>query len=36
VLKKAAAMGNAEAQYNLGYCYQSGTGIETNSKAAVE
>jgi uncharacterized protein len=36
LLKKAAEMGNAEAQYNLRYCYQSGTGIEKNSKTAVE
>ena len=26
ILKQAAEKGSAEAQYNLGYCYQSGIG----------
>lgn len=36
LLKQSAEKGNAEAQHNLGYCYHSGTGIEKNSKKAVE
>lgn len=36
ILKQAAELGNAESQYNLGYCYQAGIGIEQNSKKAIE
>jgi len=36
VLKKAAELGNAEAQYNLGYFLQSGTAGEKNEKEAIE
>jgi TPR repeat protein len=36
ILKQAAELGNAESQYNLGYCYQAGIGVEKNSKKAIE
>ena len=36
ILKQAAELGNAESQYNLGYCYQSGIGVEQNSEKAIE
>ena len=36
LLKQSAELGNAEAQYNLGYCYQSGIVVEINKKKAVE
>lgn len=36
LLKRSAEKGNAEAQYNLGYCYQSGTGVEKDIKKAIE
>ncbi|MGB3589817.1 MAG: hypothetical protein WBA23_24930 [Tunicatimonas sp.] len=28
ILKQAAELGSAESQYNLGYCYQAGIGVE--------
>ena len=31
---RAAELGNAEAQYNLGCCYETGTGVEQNLKEA--
>lgn len=36
ILKQAAELGNAESQYNLGYCYQAGIGVEQNSDKAIE
>lgn len=36
ILKQAAELGNAESQYNLGYCYQAGIGVEQNSEKATE
>ncbi len=36
VLKQAAELGNPESQYNLGYCYQAGIGVEQNSENATE
>lgn len=36
VLKKSAELGNAEAQYNLGYFLQNGTAGVKNEKEAVE
>lgn len=36
VLKKAAGLGNGEAQYNLGYLYQSGVLGEKKPKEAIE
>ena len=36
LLKQAAELGNAESQYNLGYCYQAGIGVERNPKIAIE
>lgn len=36
LLQKAAELGNAEAQYNLGYCYQAGIGIEQDLSKSVE
>lgn len=36
LLKQSAELGNAEAQYNLGYCYQAGVIVEKNQKTAVE
>lgn len=36
ILKQAAELGNAESQYNLGYCYQGGIGVAQNSKKAIE
>lgn len=36
ILKRAAELGNAEAQYNLGYCYQAGIGVDKSSEGAVE
>lgn len=36
ILKQSAELGNAEAQYNLAYCYQVGIGVEKNQKTAIE
>ncbi len=36
ILKQAAELGNAESQYNLGYCYQAGIGVEQNAEKAIE
>lgn len=36
LLKQSAELGNAEAQYNLAYCYQAGIVVEKNQKKAVE
>ena len=36
ILKQAAELGNAEAQYNLGYIYQSGIGVEKDNVKAVK
>ena len=36
ILKQAAELGNAESQYNLGYCYQAGIGVEQNFEKAAE
>ncbi|MEB0280865.1 MULTISPECIES: tetratricopeptide repeat protein [unclassified Mucilaginibacter] len=33
-LKQAAELGNAEAQYNLGYCYQQGIEVPKNDSIA--
>jgi TPR repeat protein len=35
LLKKGAELGNAESQYNLGYCYRAGTGIEQNTEKGI-
>lgn len=35
ILKQAAELGNAESQYNLGYCYRAGAGIEQNTDKAI-
>jgi len=35
LLQKSAEMGNAEAQYNLGYCYEFGVGITKDEKIAT-
>jgi TPR repeat protein len=32
---KAAAQGNADAQYNLGACYANGSGVAQDFKAAA-
>ena len=34
--KKAAEQGNARAQFNLGYCYENGMGVEQNYAEAVK
>lgn len=34
--KKAAEQGNALAQYNFGYCYEKGYGIEKNEEEAIK
>jgi len=36
LLEKAAKLGNAESQYNLGYCYQEGYGVEHSAEKAIE
>lgn len=36
ILRKSAELGNAEAQYNLGYFLQNGVGITKNEKEAFE
>jgi len=36
LLKRASELGNAEAQYNLGYCYQTGSSVEQDNKKAIE
>jgi TPR repeat protein len=36
ILRKSAELGNAEAQYNLGYFLQNGVGIAKNEKEAFE
>lgn len=36
LIKQSAELGNAEAQYNLGYCYQVGVVVEKNQKRAIE
>ena len=35
LLQKSAELGNPEAQYNLGYCYEFGVGIEKDEKIAT-
>jgi TPR repeat protein len=35
ILKQAAELGNAESQYNLGYCYRAGSGIEQNIEKGI-
>ena len=35
ILKQAAELGNAESQYNLGYCYKAGAGTEQNTEKAL-
>ena len=35
ILKQAAELGNAESQYNLGYCYRAGAGIDQNTEKAI-
>lgn len=35
-LKQAAELGSAEAQYNLGYCYEVGVGVNQNLEKAIE
>ena len=34
-LREAAEKGNAEAQFNLGLCYENGEGIQKDLQAAV-
>ncbi|MBP5455901.1 MAG: sel1 repeat family protein [Paludibacteraceae bacterium] len=34
--QKEAANGSAEAQYNMGLCYQHGQGVEEDTKQAIE
>jgi TPR repeat protein len=36
LIKQSAELGNAEAQYNLGFCYQAGVVVEKNQKSAFE
>ncbi len=36
LLKQSAELGNSEAQYNIGYCYLAGVGVERNHKKAIE
>lgn len=36
VFRPLAAKGNAEAQYYLGYMYQSGTGVPMDKKTALQ
>lgn len=36
LLKQLAGLGNAEAQYNLGYCYQEGIVVEQNQETAIK
>ena len=33
---KAAEQGHAEAQYNLGFCYEKGKGVKENYEKAEE
>ncbi|MDZ4149269.1 MAG: tetratricopeptide repeat protein [Flavobacteriaceae bacterium] len=35
ILKQAAELGNAESQYNLGYCYRAGFGIDQNTEKGI-
>lgn len=35
LLQKSAELGNAEAQYNLGYCYEFGVGVSKDEKIAI-
>lgn len=35
ILKQAAELGNAESQYNLGYCYRAGFGIDQNIEKGI-
>lgn len=35
ILKQAAEMGSSESQYNLGYCYRAGKGIDQDSTKAM-
>lgn len=35
LLQKSAELGNAEAQYNLGYCYEFGFGVNKDEKTAT-
>ena len=34
--QKAAEQGNADAQYNLGFCYSNGNGVEQSYEEAVK
>jgi len=34
--RKAADQGHADAQYNIGVCYDHGTGVEQSSATALE
>lgn len=36
LLKQAAQLGNAESQYNLGYCYEAGIVVPKNAEKAME
>lgn len=36
LVKKSAKRGNAEAQYNLGYCYEKGVGVEIDQNQAIK
>jgi len=36
VLKEAAELGNPEAQYNLGYCYQAGIQVEQSITKSIK
>ena len=36
ILRQAAELGNAESQYNLGYCYRAGAGVEQNIEKGIE
>tara|TARA_B100000809_G_C14937131_1_gene459051 strand:+ start:59 stop:859 length:801 start_codon:yes stop_codon:yes gene_type:complete len=36
LLKQASDLGSPEAQYNLGYCYQSGIGVDQDLKKSIE
>lgn len=36
ILTEAAELGSAESQYNLGYCYQAGIGVEQTMEKAIE
>jgi len=36
LVKKAAKRGDAEAQYNLGYCFEKGVGVEINQDKSIK